>query len=58
MSSTVGYEVRRVQGAAEFRAALELRYEVFCREQGVPEPRSATAATTRRCTWSRSPRGR
>ena len=37
MSSTVGYEIRRVQENAEYRAALNLRYEVFCREQGVPE---------------------
>ena len=37
MSSTVGYEVRRVQDNAEYRAALNLRYDVFCREQGVPE---------------------
>jgi predicted GNAT family N-acyltransferase len=37
VSSTVGYEVRRAQGAAEYRAALNLRYDVFCREQGVPE---------------------
>jgi predicted GNAT family N-acyltransferase len=37
MSSTVGYEVRRVQDNAEYAAALDLRYEVFCREQGVPE---------------------
>ena len=37
MSSTVGYEVRRVRDVAEYQAALALRYEVFCREQGVPE---------------------
>ena len=26
-----------MQDAAEYRAALNLRYDVFCREQGVPE---------------------
>ena len=36
MSGTVLYEVRRLRGDDEFDAALELRYEVFCREQGVP----------------------
>jgi predicted GNAT family N-acyltransferase len=30
------YEVRRVRGADEMAAALELRHEVFCVEQGVP----------------------
>ncbi|MHB8689958.1 MAG: GNAT family N-acetyltransferase [Solirubrobacteraceae bacterium] len=37
MSSTVGYEVRRVRDSAEYAAAMELRFTVFCREQGVPE---------------------
>ncbi len=37
MSSTVGCVVRRVRDAAEYQAALALRQEVFCREQGVPE---------------------
>lgn len=37
MSSTVGYEVRRVRDVDEYEAALALRYDVFCREQGVPE---------------------
>jgi predicted GNAT family N-acyltransferase len=36
MSGTVLYEVRRLRGDDEFDAALELRYEVFCCEQGVP----------------------
>jgi predicted GNAT family N-acyltransferase len=35
--SVVSYQVRRVQGSEEMRAALALRHEVFCREQGVPE---------------------
>jgi predicted GNAT family N-acyltransferase len=36
MSGTLLYQVRRLSGAAEMDAALELRHEVFCREQGVP----------------------
>jgi predicted GNAT family N-acyltransferase len=35
--STVAYEVRRVHGEREMAAALELRHDVFCVEQGVPE---------------------
>jgi predicted GNAT family N-acyltransferase len=35
--SVIAYEVRRVRGAREMEAALALRHEVFCREQGVPE---------------------
>jgi predicted GNAT family N-acyltransferase len=35
--SVVSYEVRRAQGRDEMRAALALRHDVFCREQGVPE---------------------
>ena len=31
------YEVRRARGARELAAALELRHDVFCVEQGVPE---------------------
>ena len=31
------YEVRRVRGAEEMSAALRLRHDVFCVEQGVPE---------------------
>ena len=37
MSGTVIYEVRRVRGEEEMAAALELRHDVFCVEQGVPE---------------------
>ena len=35
--SVLAYQVRRVQGAEEMEAALALRHEVFCHEQGVPE---------------------
>ena len=35
--SVLAYQVRRVRGAEEMEAALALRHEVFCREQGVPE---------------------
>jgi predicted GNAT family N-acyltransferase len=37
MSSTPVYEVRRVSGEEEMSAALTLRHDVFCVEQGVPE---------------------
>ncbi len=37
MTDTLTYEVRRVRGEKEMAAALELRHEVFCVEQGVPE---------------------
>jgi predicted GNAT family N-acyltransferase len=37
MSDTLLYEVRRARGKDEMAAALELRHEVFCVEQGVPE---------------------
>lgn len=37
MSDTLAYEVRRVAGPEEMQAALRLRHEVFCVEQGVPE---------------------
>jgi predicted GNAT family N-acyltransferase len=37
MTSTVGFQVRRAEGEQELAAALELRHEVFCIEQGVPE---------------------
>jgi predicted GNAT family N-acyltransferase len=37
MSATFAYEIRRLHGRAELDAALELRHEVFCVEQGVPE---------------------
>ena len=36
MAATVGYEVRRVRGEREMSAALHLRHDVFCVEQGVP----------------------
>jgi predicted GNAT family N-acyltransferase len=35
--SVLSYQVRRVQDTHEMEAALALRHEVFCREQGVPE---------------------
>jgi predicted GNAT family N-acyltransferase len=37
MAATVDYEVRRAENAEERKAALELRHEVFCVEQGVPQ---------------------
>jgi predicted GNAT family N-acyltransferase len=37
MTGTLTYEVRRASGEEEMAAVLELRREVFCREQGVPE---------------------
>ena len=37
MSATVGYEVRRARNRRELLAALALRHDVFCVEQGVPE---------------------
>jgi predicted GNAT family N-acyltransferase len=37
MTGTVLYQVRRVRDQREMDAALELRHEVFCVEQGVPE---------------------
>jgi predicted GNAT family N-acyltransferase len=36
MSSQGGFEVRRARGEDEMAAALALRHEVFCVEQGVP----------------------
>jgi predicted GNAT family N-acyltransferase len=36
MTEVLTYEVRRVRGDAEMAAALSLRHEVFCVEQGVP----------------------
>jgi predicted GNAT family N-acyltransferase len=35
--TATAYEIRRMRGQAELSAALELRHEVFCVEQGVPE---------------------
>jgi ElaA protein len=37
MTGTLLYEVRRVRGEREMAAVLELRHDVFCNEQGVPE---------------------
>lgn len=37
MTAGVAYEVRRVRGETEMAALLELRHDVFCVEQGVPE---------------------
>jgi predicted GNAT family N-acyltransferase len=37
MSGTAVYEVRRIRDQGEMSAALALRHEVFCVEQGVPE---------------------
>lgn len=34
--TTLGFEIRRLRTQAEFEAALALRHEVFCVEQGVP----------------------
>jgi predicted GNAT family N-acyltransferase len=34
---TLQYEVRRIRAEQEMEAALKLRHEVFCVEQGVPE---------------------
>ncbi|MGH2896191.1 MAG: GNAT family N-acetyltransferase, partial [Solirubrobacteraceae bacterium] len=36
MTDVLTYEVRRVRGDVEMSAALALRHEVFCVEQGVP----------------------
>ena len=35
--TALAYEVRRVRGGTEMAAALDLRHEVFCVEQGVPQ---------------------
>ena len=37
MTGTALYDVRRAGGTDEMDALLALRYQVFCREQGVPE---------------------
>lgn len=34
--TAVGYQVRRVATPEELRAAMDLRHDVFCIEQGVP----------------------
>ena len=36
MTATVDYEVRRARSQRELQAALAIRHEVFCVEQGVP----------------------
>ena len=36
VTGTLAYEVRRARDDSEMEAALQLRYEVFCVEQGVP----------------------
>ncbi|MGA9858845.1 MAG: GNAT family N-acetyltransferase [Solirubrobacteraceae bacterium] len=36
MTDVLAWEVRRVNGEREMSAALELRHDVFCVEQGVP----------------------
>lgn len=33
----VSYDIRRLRGEREMEAALKLRHDVFCVEQGVPE---------------------
>ena len=37
MTGALTYEVRRVHGEDEMSAVLEIRHNVFCEEQGVPE---------------------
>ncbi len=37
MTGTLTYEVRRAHGEHEMAAVIELRHDVFCEEQGVPE---------------------
>jgi predicted GNAT family N-acyltransferase len=37
MIETLAYEVRRARGEDEMEQVLEIRHQVFCREQGVPE---------------------
>jgi predicted GNAT family N-acyltransferase len=37
MSTALSYEVRRVRGETEMAAVLQIRHDVFCVEQGVPE---------------------
>ena len=36
LSQTPAYEIRRTETRQELAAAMALRYEVFCKEQGVP----------------------
>jgi predicted GNAT family N-acyltransferase len=37
MTGVAAYEIRRVRSDGEMQAALQLRHDVFCVEQGVPE---------------------
>lgn len=37
MTGVAAYEIRRVRDDGEMQAALQLRHDVFCVEQGVPE---------------------
>ena len=37
MTGTAVYEIRRARSREELKAAVELRHDVFCVEQGVPE---------------------
>jgi len=37
MTTAPPYEIRRARDEGELAAALQLRYDVFCVEQGVPE---------------------
>ena len=37
MTGVAAYEIRRVRDDSEMQAALQLRHDVFCVEQGVPE---------------------
>ncbi len=37
MTGTLTYDVRRARGEDEMAAVLEIRHDVFCLEQGVPE---------------------
>lgn len=41
MTETLTYEVRRARSEDEMQEVLEIRREVFCREQGVPEREEA-----------------
>jgi len=41
MTDTVLYEVRRAHGDREMQDLLELRHDIFCNEQGVPENEEA-----------------
>ena len=41
MTDTVLYEVRRAHSDREMQDLLELRHDVFCNEQGVPENEEA-----------------